>query len=249
MFFIRSSLSQEFPSHLDFTLTDLLRKMSELLVYLDFFCKLCETWGSELVLSVCWLIIHASCEKKIDQKHPGETNPCCLCHQLRHKLNTRHELKDVAEKNRTDPSQAKRRGWRGASKGRAARCPLKPGHGDKDVGKDPAAQSGQKFLRGGREQLRFLKAALQIKQAFVEMFKKKKQTPTTSSWDEDEPQHLGLDGRSKEEHWGTSVDAEAEAVPAPMRWKCSVKCKSLCFLLKKKKCSEMFPKWNFGSVC
>jgi len=58
------------------------------------------------------------------------------------------------------------------SKERAAWCPLKPGHGDKDAGKDPAAKSGQKFLRGGREQLRFLKAALQIKQSFVEMFKK-----------------------------------------------------------------------------
>lgn len=52
--------------------------------------------GSELVLSAWWLlIIHASCEKKIDQKHPGETNPCCLCDQLRHKLNTRHELKEI----------------------------------------------------------------------------------------------------------------------------------------------------------
>lgn len=118
------------------------------------------------------------------------------------------------------------------------------------MGKDPAAKSGQKFLRGGREQLRFLKAALQIKQFFVEMLKKKNNTTQTSSWDEDELQHLGLDERSKEEHWGTSVNAGAEAVPELMRWTCSVKCKSLYFLLKKNiKSSEMFPKRNLGNVC
>lgn len=32
------------------------------------------------------LIIHASCEKKIDQKHPGETDQRCLCNQLRYEL-------------------------------------------------------------------------------------------------------------------------------------------------------------------
>lgn len=65
----------------------------------------------------------------------------------------------------------------GCQKGRAAPWPLKPSHGDKGVGKDPAAKSGQKFLGGG-EQLHFLKAALQIKQFFVELFKKNpKQTP------------------------------------------------------------------------
>lgn len=66
-----------------------------------------ENFGIELVLSGCWLlIIQASCEKKIDQKHPGETNPCHLCDQLRHKLSTRHELKDIAEKNRPITNQA-----------------------------------------------------------------------------------------------------------------------------------------------
>lgn len=106
-------------------------------------------------------------------------------------------------------------------------------------GKSSCSENGQKFLKGGRELLRFLKAVVQIKQSFVEMFK------THSSWDEDELQHPGQDGRSKEEHWGTSIDAEVEAVPELMRWTSSVKW--LCFLPKK--CSEIIPKWNLGSVC
>lgn len=203
--------------------------------------------GSELGLSACWLlIIQASCEKKIDQKHPGETNPCCLCDQLRHKLHTRHELKDIAEQKCTEPSQAKQCDWRGMSKGKAARCPLKPSHGDKDVGKDPAAKSGQKFLGGGGEQLCFLKAALQIKQFFVEMFKKKTK-PQTSSWDEDELQHLGLEGRSKEKHWGMSVDAEDEAVPVLMDGPFLSNVRVYIFCLKnpnqnKQRVQKIFPK-------
>lgn len=68
--------------------------------------------GSELV-QCAWqlLIIHTSRGKKIDQEHPGETNPCCLCHQLRQKQNTRHELKDNAEKKCSSPSQSKQNGW------------------------------------------------------------------------------------------------------------------------------------------
>lgn len=38
------------------------------------------------------------------------------------------------------------------------------------------------------------------------LWKCSKTTQTTSSWVKDELQHLGLDGRSKEEHWGTSAD-------------------------------------------
>lgn len=92
MFFITSPLSQEFPSYLEFTqptLTNLL----ELLIHLDFFVNCMKLWeqvGFECLMS---LIIYASCEKKIDPKHPGEANPCRLCDQLRHKLNVRNEWK------------------------------------------------------------------------------------------------------------------------------------------------------------
>lgn len=146
----------------------------------------------------------------------------------------------------TDAAQAKRCDWRGVSKGRAARCPLKPSHGDKDVGKDPAAKSGQKFLRGGREQLRFLKAALQIKQFFVEMFKKTPNLILGWGWAPAPGAGWEVKGGALGDIW----DAGAEAVLELMRWTCSVKCKSLYFLLKKKKRHlEMFPKWNLGSVC
>lgn len=150
----------------------------------------------------------------------------------------------------TAPAQAKRCDWRGVSKGRAARCALKPSHGDKDVGNDPAAKSGQKFLRGGREQLRFLKAALQIKQFFVEMLKKKKQhnpnlilgwgwAPAPGAGWEVKGGALGDICRCW--GWGCAGADERDLFCQMQKFIFSAK--------KNIKSSEMFPKRNLGNVC
>lgn len=92
MLFIKSPFSQESPSHLELTqltLSDLL----ELLIHLDFFVNCMKLWDQVGFERLVLLIIYASCEKKIDPKCPGEANPCCLCDQLRHKLNVRNEWK------------------------------------------------------------------------------------------------------------------------------------------------------------
>lgn len=176
MFFIRSSLCQEFPSHLDFTLpalTDLLRKTLELLIYLDFVvnCRKLVEW----VVFECLVVVNNSCfmwkENWSEASWRDQSMLPLRSAETQSKYEAWTERYRWEKLRRPITSQA---AWLARSVKREEQHggPLKPGHGDKDVGKDPAAKSGQKFLRGGREQLRFLKAALQIKQSFVEMFKK-----------------------------------------------------------------------------
>lgn len=73
-----------------------------------YFVNCRELWEQVRFECLVLLIIYASWEKKIDPKHPGEANPCCLCDQLRDKLNVRNEWKHIVEKSCTNPLQARR---------------------------------------------------------------------------------------------------------------------------------------------
>lgn len=152
------------------------------------------------------LIIYASCEKKIDPKHPGEANPCCLCDQLRHKLYVRNEWKYIVEKSCTDPSQARRcRAGEGCQ--REEHSVLWSPVMETRMWEKILQQKVVKSSQEGEES-----SSVSWRQRFrsnSSLWKCSKTTQTTSSWVKDELQYLGLDGRSKEEHWGTSVDAEA----------------------------------------